>query len=162
MSPAKTSGKSRGKKEVTFFDLLKQDHDKVKDIFQQIEEDEDGENREELFAGLQSELQTHIDLEEKLVYPVMQQSEELREKILEAYEEHNVAKHVLNECSNLDLEDERWEAKCSVLREIVNHHLQEEEKNLFNMAKKALEKEKIQDITNQIQQQKSGVQKEAA
>lgn len=163
MAPqSKSKSSSKGKKEMTFFDILKQDHDKVRDIFGQIEEDEEGENREGLFTGLQSELQEHLELEEKFFYPVLEQSEDARKKALEAYEEHNVAKHVLKECSSLDFEDERWKAKVTVLQEIVSHHLQEEEKNIFKTAKSLLEKDQIQQITDQIMQQKSRMEKKAA
>lgn len=163
MAPqSKTKPQQKGKKESTFFDLLRQDHDKVRDLFEQIEEDEEGENREELFSGLRSELQEHLQLEEKFFYPVLEQSDDTRDKALEAYEEHNVAKTVLGEFSNLDREDERWDAKIKVLREIVNHHLQEEEKNVFKLAKKALEQDQIKQITDQIRQQKSQMEKKAA
>lgn len=163
MTPqSKSSGKSaKGKKENTFFDILKHDHDMARNLFEQIEEDE-GENREELFASLKSELDLHMELEEKYFYPIMEQSEDLREKALEAYEEHNVAKTVLKECRSLDLDNERWDAKLKVLQEIVSHHMQEEEKNTFKLAKKALEQDQIKQITDQIMQQKSAGEKKAA
>lgn len=164
MTPqSKSSGKSaKGKKENTFFDILKQDHDEARSMFEQIEEDEEAENRKELFAGLKSELELHMELEEKYFYPIMEQSEDLREKALQAYEEHNVAKTVLGDFSGLDIDDERWEAKIKVLQEIVNHHMQEEEKDTFKLAKKSLEPDQIKEITDQIMQQKSAVEKKAA
>lgn len=164
MTPqSKSSSKSsKGKKESSFFDILKQDHDKARDMFEQIEEDEKGENREELFSSLQSELTLHMELEENFFYPVMEQSDDLREKAMEAYEEHNVAKTVLGEFSGLDMDDERWDAKLKVLQEIVSHHMQEEEKNIFKLAKKALEPDQIKQITDQIMQQKSAEEKKAA
>ncbi len=162
MAPQSKSNPAKTKKETTFFDILKQDHDKVRDLFEQIEEDEEGEKREELFAVLRSEITGHLALEEKFFYPVLEQSEAVRDKALESYEEHNVAKTVLGEFSGLDREDERWDAKLKVLQEIVSHHLQEEEKNIFKMAKKALEPDQIKQITDQIQQQKSVTEKKAA
>lgn len=163
MSPqGKAKSQQRAKKEVMFFDLLKQDHKKVKDMFEQIEEDEGGEKRKELFAELRSELSEHMQMEENFFYPVLEQSEDTREKVLEAYEEHNVAKTVLGEFSSLDLHDERWEAKIKVLQDIVDHHVQEEEKEVFKTAQKTLEKDQIKQITDQIRQQKSGAEKKAA
>ncbi len=153
---------SKAKKETTFFDLLKHDHDKVRDLFEQIEEDEDGENREKLFADLQSEIQEHLQLEEKFFYPALEQSENARDRALESYEEHNVAKTVLREFSGMSLEDERWDAKLKVLQEIVSHHLQEEEKNIFKLARKVLEPDQIKQITDQIKQKKSETEKKAA
>jgi hemerythrin-like domain-containing protein len=163
MTPAKSSkSPAKSKKESTFFDILKQDHDKIRDIFEQIEEDEGGENRQELFAGLQSELQEHLDLEEKTFYPQMEKSEDLRDKALEAYEEHHVAKMVLGEFTGLDIEDDRWDAKLKVLQEVVNHHLQEEEKNIFKLAKKSFEPDQIKQVTDQVLQMKSEKEKKAA
>ena len=69
---------------------------------------------------------------------------------------------VLDEFSGLDLEDDRWMAKFKVLREIVSHHLQEEEKNIFKMVKKVLEPDQIKQITDQIQQAKGQAEKKAA
>ena len=92
----------------------------------------------------------------------MNEIEATRDKALEAYEEHHVARMVLDECSGLDKEDERWNAKIKVMQEIVNHHLQEEEKNVFKLAKKELEPDQIKQITDQIQQQKSSMEKKAA
>ncbi len=162
MSPqTKSSSRPKGKKEITFFDILKQDHDKVRNLFEQIV-DEEAENREELFASLQSELQEHLDLEEKFFYPVLEQNESTHDKALEAYEEHHVAKMLLSEFSGLSREDDRWNAKIKVLKEVVNHHLQEEEKNVFKLAKKELEPDRIKQLTEQIQQQKSQMEKKAA
>ncbi|OGW33869.1 MAG: hypothetical protein A2010_16480 [Nitrospirae bacterium GWD2_57_9] len=163
MSPqSKSKSSSKGKKEVTFIDLLKQDHDKVRDLLEQIEEDEEGENRRELFAGLQSEVQEHMELEEKFFYPALEQNEESSDKALESYEEHHVAKMVLGEFSGVDIEDDRWMAKFKVFQEIVSHHLQEEEKNIFKLVKNVLEPDRIKEITDQIRQMKSETEKKAA
>jgi hemerythrin-like domain-containing protein len=159
MTPQSKSSKSKAN--ITFMDILKQDHDAVRDTFERIEADE-GENRGELFEGLRTGLQQHLDLEEKFFYPVLEQNEASADKALESYEEHHVAGMVLGEFSGLDLEDDRWMAKFKVLREIVSHHLQEEEKNIFKMVKKVLEPDQIKQITDQIQQAKGQAEKKAA
>jgi hypothetical protein len=103
-----------------------------------------------------------MELEERIFYPVLGQSEDTRDKTLEAIEEHNLARIVLKDLSSLDIEDERWEAKMKVLQEVVNHHIEEEEKNTFKAARKILEKEQIQQITDQMMQEKSAAEKKAA
>ena len=103
-----------------------------------------------------------MELEEKFFYPVLEQNEASADKALESYEEHHVAKMVLGEFSGLDVEDDRWMAKFKVLQEIVSHHLQEEEKNVFKMVKKVMEPDQIKQITEQIQQMKSQAEKKAA
>lgn len=163
MSPqGKSSSKSsRAKHENTFFDILKQDHEKITEIFEKIEEDE-GENREELYAGLRSELLEHFQLEESFFYPILDQNEATHDAALDAFEEHGLVKVVLSDCNSLDPEDERWNAKLKLMKTLVNHHVQEEEKNIFKTAKKALGQDRIKQITEQMMQQQSQAEKKAA
>jgi hypothetical protein len=157
---SKGNSKSRSsprQKDNDLFMLLKQDHERVKDLFEQIFEDGEmeGEAQQELFAQIQQELEVHMEGEEKFFYPALEESDDAREKVLEAYEEHHVAKNVLGEFESMDQDDERWRAKLKVLQELVEHHVQEEEKEIFKLTKKALDKEQIQEISEQIQEQKS-------
>ncbi len=147
---------TRARKEITFFDLLQQDHRKVIDLFDQIEEDGEMEldSRGDLFSRIEEELGLHMEGEERFFYPVLEREEETHEKALESYEEHHVARTVLEEFGDLSQDDERWMAKMKVLKEIIAHHVKEEEGQIFKMAKKALDKEQIQEITQQIKEQK--------
>lgn len=139
----------------TFFELLKQDHQKVKKLFMECQSG----GSPEIFKQIEQELKIHMDVEEKFLYPVLEKhQEELREKTFEAFEEHHVTKQALKETSKVSPNDERWKAKISVLMELVDHHVEEEEKQLFPMAKKALDKNQIQEITEKIQQAKSKAQ----
>ncbi len=149
----KSRSSSRGKGDNALFDLLKQDHEKVKDLFEEIE-DGDMEAQEDLFSQIQEELEMHMEGEEKFFYPALEESEDTKEKVLESYEEHHVTKMVLGEFGGMAQDDERWKAKVKVLKELVEHHIEEEEKEIFRMAKKALDKEKIQEIADQIREQK--------
>lgn len=150
----KTRASARGRGDNILFELLKQDHDKVKDLFEEIEEDGEMEAQEDLFSQIQEELEMHMEGEEKFFYPVLEEAEETKEKVLESYEEHHVTKMVLGEFGGLSQDDERWKAKVKVLKELVEHHIEEEEKEIFRLAKKALDKEQIQEIAQQIQEQK--------
>lgn len=152
----RSKSSSQAKSDMSLFDLLKKDHDNVKDLFEQIQEDGDMEmeSREDLFSQIEEELEMHMEGEEKFFYPALKESEEAHEKVLEAYEEHHVAKTVLGETADLDKEDERWDAKIKVLNELVEHHIKEEEGEIFKIAKRVLAKEQIQEIARQIQQQK--------
>ncbi|HSR12240.1 MAG TPA: hemerythrin domain-containing protein [Thermodesulfobacteriota bacterium] len=154
-SRRKSPSRSRSK-EMTLFDLLQQDHRKVIDLFDQLEEDGEMEmdSRGDLFAQIEEELDIHMQGEERFFYPALEQSEEGRDKVLEGYEEHHVAKTVLEEFGGMPQDDERWMAKVKVLKEIVAHHVKEEEGGIFKMARKALDKEQIQEIAQQIQQAK--------
>jgi hypothetical protein len=156
--PSKTKSKSPDRSDL--FALLKKDHEKVKGLFEQLQEDGEMEmdSREELFSQIQEEIEIHMEGEEKFFYPALDQADETHEKVLESYEEHHVAKTVLEEFEELDQEDERWMAKVKVLKEIVEHHVEEEEKELFKLAKKTLDKEEIQEISMQIQERKAEMQ----
>lgn len=155
----KPKAQPRAKSQTNLFDLLKQDHEKVKDLFEQIEEDGEMEleDRGDIFAQIEEELEMHIEGEEKFFYPALKENEETHEKVLESYEEHNVTKTVLNEFGNVPQDDERWRAKMKVLKDLVEHHIREEEREVFKLARKALPKEQLQRIHDQIQQQKGQV-----
>ncbi len=151
---SKTS--SRSKSDNMLFEMLKKDHDNVKELFEQIQEDGEMEmeDREDLFSKIEQELEIHMEGEERFFYPALKESDEAQEKALEAYEEHHVAKTVLEEASDMDKDDERWEAKIKVLNELIDHHIQEEEGEVFRIAKKVLDKQQIQEIARQIQENK--------
>lgn len=144
----------------TFFEILKEDHRKVKELFSQIEDDEEMEfeERSDILSEISRELEAHMELEESYFYPVLKEHEETHEKALEAYEEHNIGRNALNELSKMGVDDERWIAKFKVLKELVNIHIAEEEKNVFRMAQKVIDRDQIQEITQRIEKEKSSIQ----
>lgn len=146
---------------MNIYQLLKQEHKSVKDLMQQIERA--GEmmagSRENLFSQLYKELQVHMEGEEKLFYPPLEENEEARPLVYEAYEEHHVVKVLLEELRAAPKDNERWMAKMKVLRENTEHHIREEEKEVFKAAKEILGKDREAGILNQYQEAK---QKEMA
>jgi iron-sulfur cluster repair protein YtfE (RIC family) len=147
---------SHGKVEMTIFDLLKQDHEKVRYLFDKIEKSgrKDRNALQKLFSQIEEELEVHMEGEERFFYPKLEQREEAREKVLESYEEHQVTKTLLGTFKSLAVDDERWGAKLSVLNEVVEHHLQEEEREVFKMARAMLNKDQAHEIAMQFQQHK--------
>lgn len=138
-----------------FLQVLRKEHDEVKGIFRELEKAvEEGAGRKRLFGKLRRELRPHMDAEEKAFYPPLVQSEEAREETLESIEEHHVARVLLDEMDGLDEKDERWEAKLSVLKENVEHHIQEEEKALFRKARRVLDAESLREIASRFEEQK--------
>lgn len=133
------------------FKLLKQDHKEVKGIFKKLESSRPSKAREKGFQQLYQELSLHTEVEENIFYPRLRQEDKLRETIGEAYEEHHVAKLLLDELAQTSMEDERWDAKLSVLKEMVEHHVAEEEGELFPKAAKALGKEESKALGQQIE-----------
>lgn len=131
------------------FKLLKQDHKGVKNIFKKLQKTSD-KARGEVFAQLERELTVHAEVEEELVYPRLKQVKKLRATANEAFEEHHVAKVLLRELSETSPGDERWTATLSVLKEMIEHHV-EEEKELFPKASRALGKTESKELGKRVE-----------
>ena len=118
------------------FALLKADHEKVAGILETIEETTERavKGRDELFARLKAELDLHAMIEEEILYPALEDTEEAPEITLEAYEEHRVVKQLLSELEIEPKDTEEWTAKFSVLKENIEHHVEEEEGEMFKRA----------------------------
>ena len=138
------------------FQLLKEDHQKVKGIFQQLEPTTEraSKTRTELFAKLKQELDIHAHVEETIFYPVIKREHETREVTLEGFEEHHVIKMLLKELEGLPVESEQWTAKLKVLQENVEHHVEEEEGEMFQKARQVLSEEQINDLGARMEEEK--------
>lgn len=141
---------------MNIFELLKQDHEKVAGLFEQLEPTTERaeKTRQELFARLKSELDLHAYLEETILYPVLKEVEETREIALEGVEEHRVVKRLLAELDSMPVTSEQWTAKLTVLQENVEHHVEEEEGEMFKKARAALSSEQIEDLTTRLESEK--------
>ncbi|HEX8136779.1 MAG TPA: hemerythrin domain-containing protein [Pyrinomonadaceae bacterium] len=146
------------------FELLKQDHEKVSGIFEQIEETTERavKTREELYGRLRTELDIHSQIEEEVFYPAIEELDETRALTLEAYEEHNVVKQLLDELDALPVDDETWTAKLKVLHENVDHHVEEEETELFPLVRQVLTSEAIEELGVRLQAAKQTHKRAAA
>ena len=138
------------------FELLKQDHEKVSGIFEQLEPTTERavKTREELFTKLKQELDIHAHIEETIFYPAIKREAETREIVLEGLEEHHVIKTLLKELEPVSVESEQWAAKLKVLKENVEHHVEEEEEDMFVKAKEVLSKEQVEELGNRMQEEK--------
>ena len=143
---------------------LKKQHREVEQLFNKVEKTEDGGQRRELMKEIASRLEMHTSIEEEIFYPAVREapSKKAGEMINEAFEEHAVVKLVLRELPNVDPESERFEAKMTVLQELIQHHVEEEEKEMFKIAQK-LGKDELRDLGEQMtsrmpadQQRRSG------
>ena len=135
------------------FALLKADHEKVAGMLETIENTTERalKGRAELFARLKEELDLHAKIEEEILYPALEEIEETREIALEAYEEHRLVKQLLGELEAEPKNSEEWTAKFTVLKEDIEHHVEEEEGEMFKKAKQALTKEEIDELGERLQ-----------
>ncbi len=135
------------------FELLKNDHKKVSQLFEEIES-ASGQSKTQLFTQLKSELDVHAHIEETIFYPALENKEESRDITLEAYEEHKVVKDLLAELDAGSPGDE-WDTKLRVLKENVDHHVEEEEGELFGKAEDVLSDDQIERLGDEMEAEKA-------
>jgi hemerythrin superfamily protein len=140
---------------VNALDLLKQDHDRVRDLFKQIENAE-GDRQAALFRELRDELEMHTKIEEEFFYPELKKVEEARELVAESYEEHHQVDVVIAEMAQLKVGSEKWTAKFTVLKEDVEHHAGEEEEEMFPKARQACKADWLEETGRKMEQMKAG------
>ena len=136
------------------FELLKADHKKVNELFDQLEA-ATGKAKLNVFNQIKTELELHTHIEEKIFYPALEKPEETHDLTLEAYEEHKMVKTLLAELSGARTADDEWQAQAKVLRENVEHHVDEEENELFDKADDALSDEEIEALGQRMEAEKA-------
>lgn len=129
----------------TIYDILKAEHDQVAGLLQQASHD----GLKVTFFKIKLKADPHMMGEEKFFYPVLEEIEDLRELVSNAYEEHNEAKTLIFEIEGMDERNENWAAKISELKQSIEHHIEEEEGKLFERARNFLSQEKAEEIAQQ-------------
>lgn len=123
--------------------LLEDQHDEVDRLIEALAKGRSIELKEDRFAELADKLAAHAAIEERLFYPAVL-ARKTEEILLESVEEHLSIKRILADMLDLDVSDERFDAKLSVLKEQLDHHAHgEEEKDLFPKVKKAFTDEEL-------------------
>jgi hemerythrin-like domain-containing protein len=137
--------------------LLKDDHSTVKDLFRRFESagDDALKTKREIVDRIIEELSVHSAIEEQLFYPAVRSDvEEAEDDVLESLEEHHIVKWTLSELEGMDPQDERFDAKVTVLIESVRHHIDEEENELFPKVRKAVGRKELQELGKQMKEAK--------
>ena len=139
---------SKGKDAIT---LLKEDHKKVKGLLAQLEKttERSADRRTKLLDRIDTEIKVHSTIEEEIFYPAYRDAvkkKEDRELYQEALEEHHVVDLVLPEIQRADPGGEVFGAKATVLKELIEHHAGEEEKEMFPKARKVLSTAELRDL----------------
>lgn len=135
--------------------LLKEDHEKVRGLLGQLEK-ASGARREKLLGQVEQELKVHTTIEEEIFYPAYRDAARKKEDkklYFEAVEEHHVVDLVLPETKEGGSPEE-LKAKAKVLKDLVEHHADEEEKEMFPRARKALDREELRALGERMQQRK--------
>src|SRR5262249_33761664 len=116
---------------MNIIELLKQQHQEAKKLLEQIIEGDDKREQKALLGEVGKALRLHMQIEEKMVYPTaaraFQGDEEDEKEVLEAFEEHAVARRALENLEKTPASDKRFAVRAKVLLDLLEHHIEEEE-----------------------------------
>ncbi|MDQ3620486.1 MAG: hemerythrin domain-containing protein [Actinomycetota bacterium] len=141
-------------------ELLREDHRKVKKLLEQGDDTTENavKTRTEVLEKIKAEMQAHETIEEEIFYPALQRHEKAKEVVLEGYEEHHVVNQILGELNDVSVEDERWAAKFSVMKENIEHHIEEEEDDMFKKAEQIFSKAELDELGDRMEAKKQQLQ----
>jgi hemerythrin superfamily protein len=149
-------------------ELLKKDHETVSGLFKAFEsakESEAPDQMEQAAAQICEELTAHATVEEELFYPAVAaraggEDEKAEDSVKEANEEHALVKTLVSELEGMSPEDDQFEAKVKVLKDLVEHHVEEEEGTLMPRAKKLLSSEELDEMGVRVERRKQELRSE--
>jgi hypothetical protein len=132
--------------------LLEDDHKKVKKLLEEGDDTTERaiKTRGELFAKIKKEMTVHERIEEEIFYPALKEHPKAKEVVLEGYEEHHVVNQILSELEGTPVDDERWAAKFSVMKENIEHHIEEEEDDMFKKAKNVFDDDELESLGDRM------------
>src|SRR6188508_677489 len=142
--------------------LLKADHDKVKDLLAELESTTERgvKTRTELFATIKGELTVHEIIEEEIFYPELKAHPKAKDIVLEGFQEHHVVDLLMGELEALDVSDETWGAKALVMKENIEHHIGEEEGEMFTTARRVFDRQELDDLGQRMEARKTAAGRE--
>jgi hemerythrin superfamily protein len=144
--------------------LLKEDHRKVKKLLAELESTTERgvKTREELFTKVKQELVVHEAIEEEIFYPALKEHPKTKEIALEGYEEHHVVDTVMAEIEGVAYDDEKWGAKFSVMKENLEHHIEEEEGEMFKQARQVFDQDELTQLGESMKARKEDLMRQQA
>ncbi|MBC3255999.1 hemerythrin domain-containing protein [Pseudomonas paralactis] len=145
-------------------DLLKADHERVKTLLTQLSESTERgvKKRTELLAKLEMEITLHTQLEEEILYPAFRKAGGKEQEVMyhEAKEEHRtVDALVLPDLKQTEPSSTEFSGRVKVLKELLEHHIEEEESEMFPQAKKLLGKATLEELGAEMEAMKAAYKK---
>jgi hemerythrin superfamily protein len=135
---------------INALELLRSQHEEVESLIEEIEDSDDPEEKQLLFVEMADKLAAHSVIEEKIFYPSVM-DEKTREALIESTEEHLSVKRLLADMMELDVEDEHFDAKLSVLKEQIRHHAHDEEEDqLFPKVRRMMSADELAALGNEM------------
>jgi hypothetical protein len=126
--------------------LLEQDHRRLENLLEQVEKTgpSNVRRRSQLLDTITAELNVHEHIEERVLYPALKAHPEATDIVLEGYQEHHVVDLLAVELRAMSKDDERWAAKLKVMKENIEHHIEEEEGEMFRTARAVMKRTELQ------------------
>ena len=117
---------------------------------------QDDEKKQSIFDQIKDALTVHATIEEEIFYPAVKKAREehVKDEVREAYEEHQQIKNLLAQIASIAPDDESWDMKIKVLKEDVEHHVKEEEGEMFPDARKFLGENRLIALGAELQARK--------
>jgi predicted DNA-binding protein len=142
--------------------MLEADHIKVKRLLAELESTTERgvKTRAELFATIKGELTLHEIVEEEIFYPALKAHPKATDIVLEGYQEHHVVDLLMGELEQLDVADETWGPKATVMRENIEHHIEEEEGEMFPAARQVFDRSELESLGERMTARKESAGRE--
>jgi hemerythrin-like domain-containing protein len=142
--------------------LLTTDHKKVKRLLGELESTTERgvKTRTELFATIKGELTVHEIIEEEIFYPELKAHPKAKDIVLEGYEEHHVVDEIMSELEDTPVDDETWGAKAKVMKENIEHHIEEEEGEMFKTARSVFDRAELDDLGRRMEARRASAKRE--
>ena len=141
--------------------LIKQDHERFRKLMKEIDDTTERgvKTRDELFSTFEREIRAHERMEEEIFYPALLKHPKMKDMVLEGFEEHHVVDVLSDELEDVPFDDEHWAAKFTVIKENVEHHLEEEEGDMFAKARRLLDDDELETLGAEMEESKKAALK---
>ena len=139
--------------------LLEDDHKDIKKLLEKGDETTERavKTRASLLHEIGVKLTAHEKIEEDIFYPALKEHPKAKDIVLEGYQEHHVVDLLMAELKDLDENDEKWGAKFSVMKENIEHHVEEEEGEMFTKARAAFSAEELSELGERMEEMKEKI-----
>ena len=135
-------------------DLLIEDHQKVKQLFEQAQQIRDNQQKKELFDRIDTELAIHAEIEETIFYPALEEHNQLKQMVREAREEHEEVEQMILEIEDLATEETDFTSQLAALEETVEHHVAEEEGEMFPKVREIFNNDALERLGKELESAK--------
>ncbi|WP_243374223.1 hemerythrin domain-containing protein [Geotalea sp. SG265] len=147
--------------ETDVFQILRTDHQEVTKLMDQLKQ-AGGQQKQQLFAQLQEELNTHMNLEERFFYPKLEEIEDLADLVQDSYADHDDIRQILQQMNEQDFDSDEWQANCEALEDTKDDHVDVEEEEIFPQAMELVDGNVLSQIGEQIAAEKGKTAEPAA